>query len=317
MSQASISQNRSWTAADIPSQAGRLALITGGNSGIGFHTALELARRGAMLLLPARSEAKAAEAANRIRQQVPSASIVTELLDLADLGSVRAFAQRVLTRFPGPSIDLLINNAGVMALPTRELTADGFERQIATNYLGPFALTALLFPAIKPQPGSRVVTLSSSLAADGKLDWSNLQSERSYKPFLGAYATTKLADLFFALELDRRLDQAGSPIRSTAAHPGFAVTNLQADHLSTGLKLFTGLLKPFFSQDAAHGALPTLFAATAPLPTAERYFGPDGLGALKGNPVAVKVPAKAQDLEAARRLWAESERLTQTPFALP
>jgi NAD(P)-dependent dehydrogenase (short-subunit alcohol dehydrogenase family) len=303
-----------WTTANIPSQTGRTVLITGANSGIGFETALALAAQGAELILPARTQSKAADAAARIRGQVPDAKIHTEILDLAAQSSVRAFASRVIQQFPGQSLDLLINNAGVMALPTREVTADGFERQFATNYLGPFALTALLLPSIKQRLGSRVVTVSSSASSQGKIDFDNLQSDRVYKPMMQAYAQSKLADLVFSLELQRRLKAVGSSIVSTASHPGFAVTNLQADHVPLGLTIMMHIMKPFLSQDAAHGALPTLFAAVAAEAVAGGYYGPDGFSELKGYPTAAAVPKAALDATTARRLWVESERMTQVKF---
>ena len=306
--------NTKWTTDSIPPQAGRTVLITGANSGIGFETALELARKGAEIILPARTQAKAQDAVSRILQQLPHARLHAEILDLADQSSIRAFASRTIERFPGHSLDLLINNAGVMALPQRELTPDGFERQFATNYLGPFALTALLLPSIKPKQGSRVVTLSSGISHQGKIDFDNLQGERVYKPMLQAYAQSKLADLIFAQELQRRLTAVSSPIISTAAHPGYAVTNLQADHVSAALKIMMTLMKPFFSQDAAHGALPTLFAATAPQAVPGGYYGPGGLAELKGSPIAVKLARGATDQSLARRLWTESERLTGVHF---
>ena len=303
-----------WTIANIPSQAGRRAVITGANSGIGFEAALALARKGAELILPARTQAKADNAAARILAQVPNAQLHPEILDLAVQASVHAFAKRVIERFPGQSLDLLINNAGVMALPTRELTTDGFERQFATNYLGPFALTALLLPSIKQRPGSRVVTVSSGASNQGKIEFDNLQSERVYKPMFQAYAQSKLADLIFARELQRRLTAAGSPILSTAAHPGYAVTNLQADHVRLGLKMLMAVMKPFLSQDAAHGALPTLYAAVAPEAAAGGYYGPDGIAELKGYPTAAPIPKSALDEAVAKRLWVESERLTRVKF---
>ncbi len=303
-----------WTTQNIPSQRGRRALITGSNSGIGFETAVALARSGAELILTARTPAKAGKAADRILNLVPNAKLHTEVLDLAVQASVHAFANRVKERFPGQSIDLLINNAGVMALPKREVTEDGFERQIATNYLGPFALTGLLLPSIKQVAGSRVVTVSSSASNQGKIEFDNLQSERVYKPMFQAYAQSKLAGLIFSQELQRRLKAAGSPIISTAAHPGYAVTNLQADHLRLGMKLLIATLKPFLSQDAAHGALPTLFAAVAPQAAAGGYYGPDGIGELKGYPTEAAVPKNALDHMVAKRLWEESERLTHVKF---
>jgi NAD(P)-dependent dehydrogenase (short-subunit alcohol dehydrogenase family) len=304
-----------WTTENIPSQAGRTVLITGANSGIGFQAALQLARKGAEVILPARTQAKADDAVARILLQAPQARLHPEILDLADLASIRAFANRVVANFPGPSLDLLINNAGVMALPTRQLTPDGFERQFATNYLGPFALTALLLPSIKPTPGSRVVTVSSGVSHQGKIDFDNLQGERSYKPMTQAYSQSKLADLIFAQELQRRLTAAASPIISTAAHPGYAVTNLQADHVSTGLKILMAVMKPFLSQDAAHGALPTLYAAVAAEAVPGGYYGPNGLAELKGYPTAVRLATGASDLALAKRLWLESERLTGVSFA--
>lgn len=305
-----------WTSGNIASQAGRRVLITGANSGIGFETALELARKGAELILPARTQAKADSAVSRILQQAPRAHLYPEILNLAEQASVHAFANRVIEKFPGQSIDLLINNAGVMALPNREITADGFERQFATNYLGPFALTALLLPSIKAKPGSRVVTVASAVSHQGKIDFDNLQGERVYKPMLQAYAQSKLGDLIFAQELQRRLTAAGSPIISTAAHPGYAVTNLQADHVGAGLTLLMAALKPFLSQDAAHGALPTLFAAVDKEAVPGGYYGPDGIGELKGHPTAVRLAKGAMDLVVAKRLWSESERLTKVKFGM-
>jgi len=303
-----------WTSANITSQAGRRVLITGANSGIGFEAALELARKGAELILPARTQAKAEDAGSRILQQVPQARFHPEILDLAEQASIHAFVNHVIERFPGQSLDLLINNAGVMALPKREITADGFERQFATNYLGPFALTGLLLPSIKAKIGSRVVTLSSGASHQGKIEFDNLQSERVYKPMFQAYAQSKLADLIFSQELQRRLTAVGSPIISMAAHPGYAVTNLQADHVGAGLTLLMAVMKPFLSQDAAHGALPTLFAAVAAETVPGGYYGPDGVGELKGHPTAVRLAKGAMDQAVAKRLWIESERLTNVKF---
>ena len=305
-----------WTTRNIPSQAGRRVVITGANSGIGFEAALALAQKGAELILPARTQRKADDAAARIREQVPGARIHPEILDLAVLASVHAFAGRLQQQFPVPSLDLLINNAGVMALPRREVTVDGFERQFATNYLGPFALTMLLLPSMKQVPGSRVVTVSSSVSNQASIQFDNLQSERVYKPMFQAYAQSKLADLIFSQELQRRLRAVGSPVLSTAAHPGYAVTNLQADHVPSGLKLLITTIKPFLSQDAAHGALPTLYAAVAAEAVGGGYYGPDGLAELKGYPTAVRVPKSALDETVAKQLWEQSERLTGVTFGV-
>jgi len=307
-----------WIATNIPSQQGRRALITGANSGIGWEAALELARHGAEIILPARTEAKASDAIARILAQVPSAKLIPEILDLADLSSVHAFAARVVEMYPGRSLDLLINNAGVMAVPTRELTVDGYERQFATNYLGPFALTALLFWSIKPQPGSRIVTVASGVANQAKLEFDNLQSQRRYSPMWQAYAQSKLANLIFQQELQRRLTAIGSPILSTGAHPGYAITNLQVtgpgENIPFLMRLGMTILKPLASQDAAHGALPTLFAATAPEAQPGGYYGPSGFQELKGHPVPAKITRAAKDVALARRLWTESERLTGVTF---
>jgi NAD(P)-dependent dehydrogenase (short-subunit alcohol dehydrogenase family) len=309
--------NDSWTANHIPSQQGRRVLITGANSGLGFQTALELARHGAEVILPARTQAKAQDAAFRIRAEVPDAKVLAEIIDLADQSSIRGFAARYIERFPGPSLDLLINNAGVMAIPTREVTVDGFERQFATNVLGPFALTALLFESIRPQPGSRIVTLSSIAGAFGKIDFDNLQGERRYGPMMQAYAQSKLADLIFALELQRKLTTAHSPILSTAAHPGYANTNLQTSgpgDNNLSMKVMK-LLMNSLSQDAPHGALATLFAAVSPTAEPGGYYGPGGLFGLKGAPTVAKIPVGAKDQAVAKRLWEQAERLTGATFA--
>jgi NAD(P)-dependent dehydrogenase (short-subunit alcohol dehydrogenase family) len=311
--------NSKWTAERVPSQTGRRVLITGANSGIGYEAALELARKGAELVLPARTLEKANGAAKRIAHTVPSARIVPAVLDLASQSSVRQFAGWFSTHYGGPSLDLLINNAGVMAVPTREITEDGFERQFATNFLGPFALTALLYPHLRQQPGTRVVIVSSSVTNWAKLDFANLQSERRYKPMEQAYGQSKLADSLFAVELQRRLSDAGSPVVVTAAHPGYAITNLQTSGPGDGLSVFRvagAMLKPIASQNAHQGALPTLFAATAPEAEPGGYYGPDGLFELKGFPTTVKIPARAQDPDTARRLWGEAERLTGVTFDL-
>jgi len=312
--------NPKFTANDIPSQQGRRVLITGANSGIGYETALELARNGAEIILPARSLEKANNAIARIRSSVPNAKLTPAILDLASLASVRAFAAWVSKNFPGQSLDLLINNAGVMAVPQRELTVDGYERQFATNYLGPFLLTALLYPHLKPQSGTRIVTVASSVSNHAKIEFNNLQSERLYKPLFGAYSQSKLANLIFQQELQRRLTAAGSPILSTGAHPGYAITNLQtsgpAGQAPLSFRIVSTILKPLASQDAAHGALPTLYAATSPQVTSGGYYGPDRMQELKGHPAPAKITPAAKDLTLAQRLWTETERLTGIEFTV-
>jgi NAD(P)-dependent dehydrogenase (short-subunit alcohol dehydrogenase family) len=303
-----------FTANDIPCQHGRRILITGGNSGIGYEAALELARHGAEVIMPARSLEKANDAITRIRREVPNAKLTPGVLDLASLASVRAFAAFIAENFAGQSLDLLVNNAGVMAVPQRELTVDGYERQFATNYLGPFLLTALLYPQLKPQPGTRIVTVSSGVTNQGKIEFDNLQSERIYKPMFGAYSQSKLADLIFQLELQRRLFTSGSPVLSTGAHPGYAITNLQttgpAGVVPIRFRIVEMILKPLASQDAAHGALPTLFAATSPA------AAPGGFQELKGHPVPARIAPAAKDLSVAKRLWTETERLTGVTFTV-
>jgi NAD(P)-dependent dehydrogenase (short-subunit alcohol dehydrogenase family) len=309
-----------FSASDIPAQNDRCVLITGGNSGIGYEAALELARNGAQVILPARSLEKASDAITRIRRNVPNAKLIPALLDLASLASVRAFAVFIAENFPGQSLDLLINNAGVMAVPKRELTVDGHERQFATNYLGPFLLTALIYPHLKKRPGTRIVTVASGVTNQAKIEFDNLQSERIYKPMFGAYSQSKLADLIFQLELQRRLTASGSPILSVGAHPGYAITNLQtsgpAGVVPLSLRIVEVILKPLASQDAAQGALPTLFAATSPAVIPGGYYGPNGFQELKGHPVPAKIAPAAKDLSLAKRLWAETERMTGTAFTV-
>ncbi len=309
--------SKKWTAAEIPSQAGRRALITGANSGIGFEIALELARRGAEVILPARTLAKAQRAANRIAGEVPHGKVTPAEVDLASQASIRSFAGWFDRNYPGPSLNLLINNAGVMAIPTRELTEDGFERQFATNFLGPFALTALVYPCLKQEPGTRIVIVSSSITKWAKLELDNLQSERRYKPLNQAYAQSKLADSMFALELQRRLHALGSPVIVTFAHPGYAITNLQTSGPGKGLSAFrviSTLLRPITAQTAQQGALPILFASTAPNVESGAYYGPDGFFESKGFPVAVPIPKRAKDGDRAKRLWEVAEKLTNSNF---
>jgi NAD(P)-dependent dehydrogenase (short-subunit alcohol dehydrogenase family) len=303
-----------WTPQDIPSQEGRLAVVTGATSGIGFYTAKELARKKATVILPARDTRKAKEAAERIQAEVPKAQLYLAQLDLGELDSVREFGQHLRQRYGTGSLDLLVNNAGIMALPKRTLNSQGLERQIVTNYFGPFLLTALLFSLMKEVEGSRVVTVSSTTARRARLDFDNLQSERRYVPHAGAYSQSKLADLIFAFELDRRLRAANSCIASIAAHPGWALTDI-GRYASRGLRFMMKLSQPLF-QSAEAGALPLLFAATSPNARKGGYYGPDGQNERKGNPSAAFEPAVTKDATVGRRLWDESERVIGMQFVV-
>jgi NAD(P)-dependent dehydrogenase (short-subunit alcohol dehydrogenase family) len=302
-----------WTVTDIPPQTGKLAVVTGANSGIGWHTALELARAGSEVVLTTRSEAKGRDAVERIRRELPQAQVRFETLDLANLPSVRAFAERVNRE---AKLDLLVNNAGVMSVPKRQLTADGFELQFGTNFLGPFALTALLMPALERAESPRVTTVSSGAANMGmkKINFGDLQWETTYAPWK-AYCQSKLADLMFALELGRRCAAAGIRLLSNAAHPGYARTNLQTSGPGRPQNRLEKIMEVFMSHDAAHGALPTLRAATALDVASGSYVAPSRFFQLKGEPVLVGVPKPARDEAAARTLWDVSRKLTGVAFA--
>jgi NAD(P)-dependent dehydrogenase (short-subunit alcohol dehydrogenase family) len=311
---------KGWTVADIPDQAGRRVLITGANSGIGYYAALELARKGAHVLLGCRDKARGEAALVRLRAAVPAASVELVLLDLASLASVRAVAAAELER--GVALDLLLNNAGVMAPKKRLETKDGFELQFGTNVVGHFALTALLLPALERASAAagqrpRVVTVASIAHKSGRLNFDDLQSKRSYQP-MGAYQQSKLADLMFAFELDRRLRAAGEPASRTmslAVHPGVAPTNLfQVGEFSPAeraVRRWMGSAIGALLNSEAGGALPTLFAATAAEAVSGGYYGPQGFQEMRGDDVGVaKVAAQALDREAARRLWSVCEELS-------
>src|SRR5215208_2689087 len=243
-----------WTADQIPDQRGRIAVVTGSNSGLGLVTARELARAGARVVVACRNTEKGASAVRQIESAVPDAQVEVETLDLGSLDSVQAFAQRFRSEHEG--LDLLINNAGVMA-PPRSTTADGFELQLGTNHLGHFALTGLLIGAMEGREDARVVTLSSGAHRIGRIQFDDLQGERRYNRWR-AYGQSKLANLLFALELDRRLSSAGSRIRSLAAHPGYAATNLQSAAAPTIDRLVMAVTNRVFAQSADMGALPSL-----------------------------------------------------------
>lgn len=301
----------SWTTANIPPQAGRCAVVTG-TGGLGFETALALARAGAEVIIAGRDPRKGAEAVAKIRAAVPAADVRFEPLDLASLASIADFATRL--RAQRDSLDLLINNAGVMTPPTRKTTADGFELQFGTNYLGHFALTAQLMPLLRKARGARVVTLSSVAARGGTIDFNDLNAERGYRP-MPVYGQSKLACLMFALDLQRRSDAGGWGVSSIAAHPGIARTELLHNAPGRGSSASrTRNLLWFLFQPAAQGALPTLFAATAPDARGGAYYGPDRLGETRGYPTRARFPAQALDATAAARLWAISEQMTGVRF---
>jgi NAD(P)-dependent dehydrogenase (short-subunit alcohol dehydrogenase family) len=297
-----------WTAADIPDQTGRVAIVTGANSGLGLATARELARAGARVVLASRSAEKGQDAAGQIRSAVPNAQVEPAVLDLADLASVRAFAAGV--SYP---LDLLINNAGVMAAP-RRLTKDGFESQFGTNHLGHFALTGLLLGRLLAAPAPRVVTVSSGMHRAGKMNFDDLNGERKYSRW-GAYSQSKLSNLMFCFELQRRATAAGSALRSLAAHPGYAATNLQAAGTDRFYeRWFMAIGNRLFAQSADMGALPTLYAATVPDLPGGTFVGPDGRNEQRGYPKVVTAAGKAYDEQAWRRLWEVSEELTGVRF---
>jgi NAD(P)-dependent dehydrogenase (short-subunit alcohol dehydrogenase family) len=300
-----------WTAGQIPDQHGRRAVVTGSNSGLGLITARELARAGASVVMACRNTQKGDAAAGQIRAAVPDADVAVSALDLGSLDSVRAFAERFHAEHDG--LDLLINNAGVMAAP-RSTTVDGYEMQFATNHLGHFALTGLLTGAIEGRKDGRVVTLSSTAHKIGKIRFDDLHGEKRYNRWL-AYGQTKLANLMFALELERRLRAAGSTLISVAAHPGYAATNLQSAGPPLLDRLVMTVSNQLIAQSAEMGALPTLYAATAPV-EGGAFIGPDGIGEQRGYPARVSPTRAARDEDAARRLWEISEELTGVRFAL-
>jgi NAD(P)-dependent dehydrogenase (short-subunit alcohol dehydrogenase family) len=302
-----------WTAAAIPAQLGRTALVTGANSGLGLVCARELARRGALVVLACRDSERGAAAVESISREVPGARLELSALDLASLASVQACAERFRAAHDG--LDLLVNNAGVMA-PPRRLTADGFELQLGTNHLGHFALTGRLLGAMEGRADARVVTLSSNAHKMGRVSFEDLQSERRYSRWR-AYGQSKLANLLFALELDRRLRAAGSSVKSLAAHPGYAATNLQSAAPPVADRLVMAVTNALLAQSADCGALPVLYAATAPDLESGLYVGPDGPGEFRGNPRLVSPTRAARDATVAARLWEVSEELTGVHFELP
>jgi NAD(P)-dependent dehydrogenase (short-subunit alcohol dehydrogenase family) len=300
-----------FTVHDIPDQTGKVAVITGATGGLGYETALGLAGANATVILTGRNAGKGAEALDRIRAVHPGADISYETLDLAALASVAGFASAFAARHD--RLDILVNNAGVMALPRREVTADGFERQFETNYLAHFALTQRLLPLLRNASAPRVVPLASIAARSGRIDFDDLQSQRSYRP-MTAYGQTKLACLMFALEFQRRSTANGWGVTSVAAHPGVAASALIENGMGKRNAFFARTFASFLFQSVAQGALPTLFAATAPEAEAGGYYGPDGFFETRGDVAPAQPPRQALDLAVARKLWDVSEQLTGLSF---
>ena len=303
-----------WTTQDMPSQAGKLAVVTGANAGLGYETALALAAAGAEVVVAARNPSKGEAAVGRILERYPSARARLELVDLASLASVRDFAGRIADDCE--QLDLLINNAGVMMPPLRQTTSDGFELQFGVNYLAHYALTAQLLAALRRAPAPRVVNLSSGVHHTGVIAFDDLNWERRPYRAMAAYSQSKLAMLMFAFELQRRSDAAGWGLLSDAAHPGYARTELIANGpgARSVFAAITGVLSPLISQSAADGALPTLFAATSPEATPGGYYGPSHRFEMKGPPKRARVAQAARDTAAAAKLWEVSEELTGVRF---
>lgn len=305
-----------WTEHDIPSLHGKRAVVTGGTSGIGRATATGLAAAGAEVILAGRDAARGAEALREIAEHAPGACVCFEALNLACLASVACFATRIVAR--QDALDILVNDAGVMALPQRRVTADGFEMQFGVNHLGHFALTSLLLPLLRRAPAPRVVGVTSLSHRMGRIDFGDLQAERCYAPWK-AYSQSKLAVLMFAVELQRRSEAAGWGLTSLAAHPGWALTNLYSNGpASEGtpplLMRLMRLGTRFFSHSAVHGAGPILFAATSPAARGGALYGRSWLWEMRGPPAPARIAPQARDVLVAARLWDVSSALTGEHF---
>lgn len=308
-----MSGEAKWTSEQIPDQSGRTAIVTGANSGLGLAAAQELARHGAHVVLACRNAQKGGAAIAQIETAVPDAKVELGSLDLSSLASVKEFADRYLAAHDG--LDLLINNAGLMAPPRGE-TEDGFELQFGTNHLGHFALTGHLIGAMEGRPDARVVALSSIAHRTGKIKFDDPQSERRYSRWR-AYGQSKLADLMSALELDRRLKQVSSSVKSIASHPGYSATNLQSAAPPLVDRAVMRLTNAIAAQSAEMGALAPLYAATYPGLSGGEFVGPDGFMELRGHPVVVEPNRAARDQDVAARLWVLSEELTGVRFDFP
>lgn len=303
---------KNWKTSDIPQRNSGLAVITGSTEGVGYEDALALSSSGWNVVMMGRDAQKGAESIAKIHQINPKAKVSFEKIDLADLSSIKAFASRMNSK--GQAINLLINNAGVMTPPKRLETADGFELQFGTNHIGHFALTTQLLPLLQKSPAARVVTVSSVANRAGAINFDDLQSKSSYNP-MKAYSQSKLANLMFALELQRQSEKHGWGITSMAAHPGVSRTKL----LITGAGRWSGpgimrTFLPFLFQPPAQGALPTLYAATSPDATGGVYYGPNKMGETRGFPSIAKIPTQAKDLKAAVKLWEISQELAKVEF---
>jgi NAD(P)-dependent dehydrogenase (short-subunit alcohol dehydrogenase family) len=301
-----------WTLADIPAQNGRSAVITG-TGGLGFEEALALTQAGGDVTIAGRNVAKGAEAVARIKASVPNGIVRFEQMNLADLHSVADFAARFSAG--RKTLDILINNAAVMAPPQRQETPDGFELQFGTNHLGHFALTGHLLRLLRAGDRARVVTVSSISNRNGVINFDDLQAKRAYKP-MTVYGQSKLANMMFALELQRRSEAGVWGITSIAAHPGISLTELipnGAGHASP-LGVMRLVLGSLLFQSPAQGALPTLYAATSPEAKGGAYYGPHRMSEIRGAPAPAKIPAQANDIKAAARLWDVSEQLTGVRF---
>jgi len=300
-----------WSTDRIPDLSGRTFVVTGANSGLGLATTRQVAGHGAHVVLAVRDEAKGHKAAAQIAEQQPGASLQVRRLDLADLDSVRAFADGV--HADGLNVDVLVNNAGVMA-PPRTLSAQGHELQFAGNHLGHFALTGLLLDLLEAGRDPRVVTVTSDLHRGAGIHFDDLDGARKYSGF-AFYRQSKFANVLFGLELDRRLRAAGSPVRSLLAHPGFSATNLQSTGPTGLTRLFAIMGRRLMAQDADHGVLPQLLAATAQDVEGGQFYGPDGWREMRGNPKIVRPDPAAEGPDVARRLWQLSEDLTDVRYS--
>jgi NAD(P)-dependent dehydrogenase (short-subunit alcohol dehydrogenase family) len=297
-----------WSTKDVPDQHGRVAIITGANSGLGFENAVALARKGATVIMACRNLEKGQAALARLATAVPAADARLRRLDLGHLAQVHDFAAGIRADFD--RLDILINNAGLMAIPRSE-TADGFEVQFGVNHLGHFALTGLLLPLLRETPDSRVVTVSSMLAWTGKINFDDLQSRESYTRY-GAYGQSKLGNQLFAFELARRFKKTAGTSKSLAAHPGYSATNLQEASVHSSESLVEGVgygfLNKVMAQSALMGSLPQLYAATSPSLATGQLIGPDKF--IRGNPVVANPPKAARSAADAARLWELSESLS-------